>query len=133
MARTRTVPSIEEDYEKTESIVEEKVQEETPVPALPKWRFIGGGALVLRDGQRIESNQIFFADPSAISPAFMDLMQLLEPGEIKPKYDDSEILDVEIIKREDGKYDVVAGDVALNDAPLTKAGAKAFVASLSAE
>jgi gentisate 1,2-dioxygenase len=133
MARTRTVPSIEEDYEKTESIVEEKVQEETPVPALPKWRFIGGGALVLRDGQRIESNQIFFADPSAISPAFMDLMQLLEPGEVKPKYDDSEILDVEIVKRADGKYDVVAGDVALNDAPLTKAGAKAFVASLSAE
>ena len=133
MARTRTVPSIEEDYEKTESIVEEKVQEETPVPALPKWRFIGGGALILRDGQRIESNQIFFADPSAISPAFMDLMQLLEPGEVKPKYDDSEILDVEIVKRADGKYDVVAGDVALNDAPLTKAGAKAFVASLSAE
>jgi len=133
MARTRTVPSIEEDYEKTESIVEEKVQEETPVPALPKWRFIGGGALILKDGQRIESNQIFFADPSAISPAFMDLMQLLEPGEVKPKYDDSEILDVEIVKRADGKYDVVAGDVALNDAPLTKAGAKAFVASLSAE
>lgn len=133
MARTRTAPSIEEDYEKTESIVEEKVQEETPVPALPKWRFIGGGTLVLRDGQRIESNQIFFADPSAISPAFMDLMQLLEPGEVKPKYDDSEILDVEIVKRADGKYDVVAGDVALNDAPLTKAGAKAFVASLSAE
>lgn len=133
MARTRTVPSIEEDYEKIESIVEEKVQEETPVPALPKWRFIGGGALILKDGQRIESNQIFFADPSAISPAFMDLMQLLEPGEVKPKYDDSEILDVEIVKRADGKYDVVAGDVALNDAPLTKAGAKAFVASLSAE
>ena len=133
MARTRTVPSIKEDYEKTESIVEEKVQEETPVPALPKWRFIGGGALILKDGQRIESNQIFFADPSAISPAFMDLMQLLEPGEVKPKYDDSEILDVEIVKRADGKYDVVAGDVALNDAPLTKAGAKAFVASLSAE
>lgn len=133
MARTRTVPSIEEDYEKTESIVEEKVQEETPVPALPKWRFIGGGALILKDGQRIESNQIFFADPSAISPAFMDLMQLLEPGEVKPKYDDSEILDVEIVKRADGKYDVVAGDVALNDSPLTKAGAKAFVASLSAE
>ncbi len=133
MARTRTVPSIEEDYERTESIVEEKVQEETPVPALPKWRFIGGGALILKDGQRIESNQIFFADPSAISPAFMDLMQLLEPGEVKPKYDDSEILDVEIVKRADGKYDVVAGDVALNDAPLTKAGAKAFVASLSAE
>lgn len=133
MARTRTVPSIEEDYEKTESIVEEKVQEETPVPALPKWRFIGGGALILKDGQRIESNQIFFADPSAISPAFMDLMQLLEPGEVKPKYDDSEILDVEIVKRADGKYDVMAGDVALNDAPLTKAGAKAFVASLSAE
>ena len=133
MARTRTVPSIKEDYEKTESIVEEKVQEETPVPALPKWRFIGGGALVLRDGQRIESNQIFFADPSAIPSAFMDLMQLLEPGEVKPKYDDSEILDVEIIKREDGKYDVVAGDVVLSDMPLTKAGAKAFVASLSAE
>lgn len=133
MARTRTVPSIKEDYEKTESIVEEKVQEETPVPALPKWRFIGGGALILKDGQRIESNQIFFADPSAISPAFMDLMQLLEPGEVKPKYDDSEILDVEIVRRADGKYDVVAGDVALNDAPLTKAGAKAFVASLSAE
>lgn len=133
MARTRTIPSIEEDYEKTESIVEEKVQEETPVPALPKWRFIGGGALVLKDGQRIESNQIFFADPSAISPSFMDLMQLLEPGEVKPKYDDSEILDVEIIKREDGKYDVVAGDVVLSDMPLTKAGAKAFVASLSAE
>lgn len=133
MARTRTVPSIKEDYEKTESIVEEKVQEETPVPALPKWRFIGGGALILKDGQRIESNQIFFADPSAIPSAFMDLMQLLEPGEVKPKYDDSEILDVEIVKRADGKYDVVAGDVALNDAPLTKAGAKAFVASLSAE
>lgn len=133
MARTRTVPSIKEDYEKTESIVEEKVQEETPVPALPKWRFIGGGALVLKDGQRIESNQIFFADPSAIPSAFMDLMQLLEPGEVKPKYDDSEILDVEIVKRADGKYDVVAGDVALNDVPLTKAGAKAFVASLSAE
>lgn len=133
MARTRTVPSIKEDYEKTESIVEEKVQEETPVPALPKWRFIGGGALVLKDGQRIESNQIFFADPSAIPSAFMDLMQLLEPGEVKPKYDDSEILDVEIVKREDGKYDVMAGDVALNDVPLTKAGAKAFVASLSAE
>ena len=63
----------------------------------------------------------------------MDLMQLLEPGEVKPKYDDSEILDVEIVKREDGKYDVMAGDVALNDVPLTKAGAKAFVASLSAE
>lgn len=133
MARTRTIPSIEEDYEKTESIVEEKVQEFPPVPALPKWRFIGGGALILKDGQRIDSNQIFFADPSAIPSAFMDLMQLLEPGEVKPKYDDSEILDVEIIKREDGKYDVVAGDVVLSDTPLTKAAAKAFVASLSAE
>ena len=134
MARTRSIPSTEvEIEEQSEAILEERVQEETPVPTLPKWQFMGGGTLLLKDGQRIESNAIFYADPSAISPAFMDLMRLLEPGEIKPKYTEEDILDVELVKRSDGKYDVVAGEVILNDTPLTKTNAKAFMASLTAE
>lgn len=134
MARTRSIPSTEvEIEEQSEAILEERVQEETPVPSLPKWQFMGGGTLLLKDGQSIESNAIFYADPSAISPAFMDLMRLLEPGDIKPKYTEEDILDVELVKRSDGKYDVVAGDVILNDTPLSKSNAKAFMASLTAE
>lgn len=133
MARTRAIPSVEEEIEKVEAIEEEKVQEATPVPSLPKWQFMGGGTLILRDGQSVESNAVFRADSSAIPPAFMDLMRLLEPGEIKPKYSDEDILDIEMVKRADGKYDIMAGDVVLNEVPLSKSGAKAFMITLTAE
>jgi hypothetical protein len=135
MARTRRAPLEEEEVKLNKAVEDAKeiVQEATPVPSLPKWQFIGGGTLQLKDGQLIDSGSFFFADPSVISTAFMDLMRLIEPGEVKPKYEDNEILDVQMVKREDGLFDIQAGDTVLNEAPLQEGDANNFIASLTSE
>ncbi len=135
MARTRRAPLEEEEVKLNKAVEDAKeiVQEATPVPSLPKWQFIGGGILQLKDGRLVESGSFFYADPSVISVAFMDLMRLVEPGDIKPKYDEPEILDVEMVKREDGLFDILAGDTVLNEAPLQEGDANNFIASLTSE
>lgn len=136
MARTKHIPT--KDIKPTAKVIEdvvEKVQKETPVPILPKWQFLGGGSLQLRDGRMVDSTTSFFAEASLIPEPFMDLMRLIDPGnmDLKKKYSEDEILNVKLSKRKDNKFDVKAGAVVLNETPLTQAEANAFVASLTTE
>ena len=50
------------------------VPEEIEEDMRPKWRKIGGGSFLMRDGRRIKPNQTFKADIEDIPPGFRDVV-----------------------------------------------------------
>lgn len=126
----RTVKAVKE-----APIVQAKVEVAKAAPTTPKlpvWRYNGGGILSLGNGKSVEMNEIFSCAKKDIPAPFLDLMTLVEGVEevYVPEFTEDEILDVEIVEREDGNYDVVAGTNALNEEPLSLKEAKVFLKTL---
>ena len=110
-----------------------KVKAQPKVQKLPVWKYVGGGNLRLRNGMTVTYEDVFEAEFSAIPTAFRDLMVLLEGDESEadqPKYEEADMKDLEVVKNEDGTYNVMAGTNALNKDPLSLTQAKAFLQTL---
>lgn len=109
------------------------VTKKPEIQKLPVWKYVGGGSLNLRNGMTVTYEDVFEAEFSAIPTGFRDLMVLLEgdeEGADEPKYKETEMKDLEIVKNEDGTYNVMAGTNALNQETLSLKEAKAFLQTL---
>jgi hypothetical protein len=103
-----------------------------------QWRKVGRGKLILASGVRIDQpNQIFWARPDEISPAFRDTVKLahndapvVEPPLVveEPKYT------VKETPPDSGQYEILDGrGKIVNEAPLTADQAEEMVKKLQGE
>lgn len=102
---------------------------------LVKWKKIGGGDLVLKDGRTVKSGQTFEAEESDIPTAFMDTLIRTEVAPSAVSGDGGDDDETPYTKKEvDGGWDVFDQDgEKLNDDPLTAEDADEFIQSLLAE
>ena len=127
-----------------ETKVEEmKVEMMTPPVSIEKnggkiqWRKTGRGRLRLVSGELIDRpNQLFWARPDEVSPAFRDTVKPVE-GELPPEVP-LEVVSTEYIMKEtpvgSGNFEILDGQGKIvNEAPLTAKQAEEMLKSLQEE
>lgn len=99
-----------------------------------RWKYVGGGALYLKDKRKINPGDVFTASPADVPAAFMDTIKpmgdLPQEREVKPVY-----REYIIKKRETGAWYDIFDDAGkkINEKGLKKEAAEEMVKSLIPE